>query len=154
MWQQHLEFLYLSLFCCKFSRSDGALLRGPGLHELGDPKRNVSQWPVVGGTAIFHDFKLFKKKNYLEAFDDLKCCVDGRPFCEGLYPTVSVPFSPNQSDLQMIFSLFFPQQIFISNHASFFQLKNAEALRWISLHVPRSGVWKVTQGFWQIRESM
>lgn len=78
----------------------------------------------------------------------LKCCVDGRPFGEGLYPPVPVPFSPNQSDLQT-YDIFF---VFSATDLHFkscvvFQLKNAEALRWISLHVPRSGGMKGDSGF-------
>ena len=80
------------------------------------------------------------RKNYIEAFDDLKCCVEGRPFGEGLYPTVSVPFSPNQSDLQTydIFLVFSATDFHFKSRVVF-QLKNAEALRWISLHVLRWG---------------
>ena len=98
MWQQHLEFLYLSLFCCKVLPLRWSSIAWTWITWVGWPK--TERFPMAVVELPSFTTSSCSRKKYLETFDDLKCCVDGRPFCEGLYPTVSVPFSPNQSDLQ------------------------------------------------------
>ena len=92
--------LYLSLFCCKVLPLRWSSIAWTWITWVGWPK--TERFPMASGGWNRHLSRLqvVQEKKYIEAFDDLICCVDGRPFGEGLYPPVPVPFSPNQSDLQ------------------------------------------------------
>lgn len=119
MWQQHLEFLYLSLFCCKVLPLRWSSIAWTWITWVGWPK--TERFPMAVVELPSFTTSSCSRKKYLETFDDLKCCVDGRPFCEGLYPTVSVPFSPNQSDLQTydIFIVFSATDLHFKSHVVF-----------------------------------